>query len=303
MTELWVKVIAITGVAGLGAWALSALYKQLLGLPYFRQMNSKQTHSILRLVLVLVWLFAIACLVVYVVVTTGNKDHVADVPSSYEVGLASNGQILLHDFELTYLVSGREVSTESSNGLAKITVPASLQTLSGVRVVLPCYQQLSSGPFGLVEGKVIQIPVERVLSPPPDPLPPTAYPDPKTVIPASSWPLQDSMSPREPELVRDQFVFRYNNNSGVLVHILLFNFEQHARDKDPWRVFHSDPCAGPAAFSGFEEANGMFAVIALPSDSKTSEFIGIADVYAKKVTNLQLTSAVKGIKGSLDQHD
>ncbi len=206
------------------------------------------------------------------------------------VSIHSDNEQILKDVDVTYRIGGRTKSASGSQGIAAVTVPAQTETIQEIRVSIPCYAQASTGPFKVVEGRDIKVPLQKVTTPTPDPLPPTAYPDPRNLIPSNEWPSPHVLADYKPTPSPDTFVFQHENLTDELAHLMLFNFARHANSQDPWRVIHADPCDSPNKFSGFQESKGIFAIIAMKRDLSPPVYLGTVDLYAKPLTKLRLKS-------------
>ena len=288
MQEVWKIAIGIAGLGAVAAFVVWSLYSKWLELGIFQRLTKKQQYRLFLLFFWLTFCFALAALVTYIVVDLGGRSQLDDKTLSYTVELKHNDILLREHFELTYTAPAIAKHTEGLDGKATISLPSRLRTVDTIRINVPCYVQSKTGPFQLVEGKPVIIDLRKVMSPDPEPIPPTAYPNPKNVIPPDAWPSNDDVSAIE---VRDEameHVLEYENDSGEFVYLLLFNFARAKRDLDPWRVLPSDPCVDVKRFSGFEEANGLFALIVLAKDFALPEYLGVVDLYAKKTTRLRI---------------
>jgi hypothetical protein len=217
------------------------------------------------------------------------------------VSLISDSKRVLNDFDLTYRIGARVRRAIGKDGRAILKVPAETENLQDIEVEIPCYSQISNGPFKIVEGKEIEVKLSPIKTPTPDPIPPTVYPDPTQIIPSGQWPSRQTLASYDPTEAPETFVIEHENKSSELVHLLVFNFARFAENRNPWRVFHMDPCEGPRKYSGFQESKGLVALFAMSSSNSRAEYLGNVDLYAHPLTVLKVKENNRGFAAEITQ--
>jgi hypothetical protein len=200
-------------------------------------------------------------------------------PRPVTLRIQTDGRLVAKPFDFTYQEpSGAFHSFKGTDGELQFALPADVHVLSNPVVELPCYEQVQRGPVEVIEGRPIVINLRKVPTAPKDsPLPPTAFPDPRAIIPDKDRPSPEVLNKKvaEPASV----VLVHENHTGEYLRLLLYSFDA-SRANNPWHVLPCDHCVESQEFNGFTEPTGWFAFIAR-KENGSAQYLGTINVYAK----------------------
>lgn len=284
MDNFWIEAIKTLGVAGLGAFVFYKLMRMIV--PQIHGLTKRQRFWYLTTATSFGFVICMFGMGLYVWSQSGKPSR-----QQYLVKIFDDGKRLDEDFKVSVSSGDFHETRNGEDGVAQISVPASIGSVNEIRIDTPCYRQITDGPFRLAEGKDVEIEMRKITAPTPPPLPPPAYPVPENVIDPRAWPSEDWIAGVEDHPDPSRHVFTYENDSGESLYLMLFNYVRNARGQEPWRILYIGQCDGAKRFAQFKESNGRFAVIAVPvNDLANSVFLGSVDVYAKDDTEMLIKS-------------
>jgi len=246
--------------------------------------------------IVIVILMVLSAIIATVAFFVPRHEHTTQ-PRLVTLRLFSEGEPVAKSFSLVWQdPTGTSHSVSGTNGETKLSIPADIHMLKNLVLDLPCYEQVDHRPIEIAEGRDLVINLRKVRSPAGDaPLPPTAFPDPRAIIPEKDHPSKELLTQKNVEPGRAVLV--HENRTGEFLHLLLYSFDS-ARAKNPWRVLPSDHCVDYQEFNGLTESIGWYAFIARRSNG-TMEYLGRANLYLKPRTLIIIKSTNSGLVGEI----
>ena len=112
MNEFWQVAIGIAGLGAVATFAVWSLYREWLRLPIFQTLTKKQQFSLLRMFLILTFLFGISGLAAYVYIQTTTPTDPSLMPVTMDVSRKiyikpENGNAALDNLETAALIGAK----------------------------------------------------------------------------------------------------------------------------------------------------------------------------------------------------